>query len=65
VAALTPARAAAALYGAAWEARRRSYALGWLKPRKVAARVVSIGNLTVGGTGKIFKRALKEESAAG
>jgi tetraacyldisaccharide 4'-kinase len=52
VAALTPARAAAALYGAAWEARRRSYALGWLKPRKVAARVVSIGNLTVGGTGK-------------
>jgi tetraacyldisaccharide 4'-kinase len=46
------ARAAAALYGLAWEARRRGYAAGWLRPRRVAARVVSVGNLTVGGTGK-------------
>lgn len=53
MAALSAARqAAAALYGAAWEARRRSYALGLLRPRHVPARVVSIGNLTVGGTGK-------------
>jgi len=44
--------AGAALYGAAWEARRRSYAAGWLAPRRIAARVVSVGNLTVGGTGK-------------
>ena len=44
--------AGAALYGAAWEARRRGYAAGWLAPRRVAARVVSVGNLTVGGTGK-------------
>lgn len=43
---------AAGLYGAAWEARRRAYAGGWLRPSPVAARVVSIGNLTVGGTGK-------------
>jgi tetraacyldisaccharide 4'-kinase len=43
---------AAALYGAAWEARRRAYALGLARPRRVPARVVSIGNLTVGGTGK-------------
>lgn len=39
-------------YGAAWELRRRAYAAGWLKPRRIAARVISIGNLTVGGTGK-------------
>jgi tetraacyldisaccharide 4'-kinase len=45
-------RAAAAGFGAAWEARRRAYALGLARPRGVAARVVSVGNLTVGGTGK-------------
>jgi len=42
----------AALYGAAWELRRRAYAKGLLRPRRVGARVVSVGNLTVGGTGK-------------
>ncbi|HEY6867566.1 MAG TPA: tetraacyldisaccharide 4'-kinase, partial [Candidatus Eisenbacteria bacterium] len=42
----------ASLYGAAWEARRRAYALGLVRPRRVAARIVSVGNLTVGGTGK-------------
>ena len=46
------ASVAAALYGAAWEARRRAYAFGLARPRRVPARVVSIGNLTVGGTGK-------------
>jgi tetraacyldisaccharide 4'-kinase len=46
------AGAGATLYGAAWEARRAAYARGWLRPRRVAARVISIGNLTVGGTGK-------------
>jgi len=45
-------RAAAALYGAGWELRRRCYARGWLEPRAVKAPVVSVGNLTVGGTGK-------------
>src|SRR5262249_48949234 len=44
--------AAARIYAAAWEVRRRGYALGMLKPRRVAARVASVGNLTVGGTGK-------------
>jgi tetraacyldisaccharide 4'-kinase len=43
---------AAWLYGRAWELRRRGYAAGWLKPERVDARIVSIGNLTVGGTGK-------------
>ncbi|TMQ68214.1 MAG: tetraacyldisaccharide 4'-kinase [Candidatus Eisenbacteria bacterium] len=52
VAGVSLRRAAAALYGAAWEARRRSYALGLFRPRRVAARVVSVGNLSVGGTGK-------------
>ena len=42
----------ASLYGAAWDARRGAYARGWLRPRQVPSRVVSIGNLTVGGTGK-------------
>jgi tetraacyldisaccharide 4'-kinase len=42
----------AALYGTAWELRRRAYASGVLRPRRVGARVVSVGNLTVGGTGK-------------
>ena len=46
------AAAGASLYGAAWEARRSAYARGWFAPRRVAARVVSIGNLTMGGTGK-------------
>lgn len=44
--------AAASLYGAAWELRRRTYAAGLLRPRSVEARVVSVGNLSVGGTGK-------------
>jgi tetraacyldisaccharide 4'-kinase len=46
------AAAGAALYAAGWEWRRRAYARGWFSPRAVPARVVSVGNLTVGGTGK-------------
>ena len=36
----------------AWEARRRLYEWGVLRPERVGARVVSVGNLTVGGAGK-------------
>ena len=39
-------------YGALWELRRHAYARGLLRPQRVQARVVSVGNLTVGGTGK-------------
>jgi 3-deoxy-D-manno-octulosonic-acid transferase len=46
------ANVAASLYGAGWEVRRRSYACGWRTPQRAGARVVSIGNLTAGGTGK-------------
>ena len=46
------AAAAAAAYGLGWELRRRAYAAGLLRPARVPARVVSIGNLTAGGTGK-------------
>jgi tetraacyldisaccharide 4'-kinase len=43
----------ARLYGRAWDLRRDAYARGWLAPERVSgARVVSVGNLTVGGTGK-------------
>lgn len=45
-------RAAEATAGAAWETRRRLYEIGALRPRRVPSRVVSVGNLTVGGTGK-------------
>lgn len=45
-------KAASRLYGAAWEARRKSYASGRSKQQQVGARVVSVGNLAVGGTGK-------------
>ena len=40
------------LYARVWEARRRWYAAGRAAPERVDARVVSIGNLTVGGAGK-------------
>jgi len=45
-------RAAEGMGAAVWETRRRLYEIGALRPRRVPARVVSIGNLTVGGTGK-------------
>ncbi len=34
------------------KARLLAYKFGWIKPVKVNARVISIGNLTTGGTGK-------------
>ncbi len=42
----------AAVYGLGARARRAAYTEGWLKPRRLPAPVVSVGNLTVGGTGK-------------
>ena len=45
-------RAAGAVSAAVWESRRRLYEVGALRPHRVPARVVSIGNLTLGGTGK-------------
>ena len=40
------------VYGGYVRARRALYSRGWLKPRRLGATVVSVGNLTVGGTGK-------------
>lgn len=49
----------------AWEARRTVWARGWQRPRRVDARVVSVGNLTVGGAGKTtLVRHLAAVSAA-
>jgi 3-deoxy-D-manno-octulosonic-acid transferase len=42
----------AVLYGLAVRARARLYRIGWLPSRRLPCRVVSVGNLTVGGTGK-------------
>ena len=39
-------------YGAAVALRNRLYDAGWLEQARVDARVLSVGNLTVGGTGK-------------
>ena len=41
-----------AVYGLAVTARKAAYRRGWFATRKLARPVVSIGNLTVGGTGK-------------
>ncbi len=40
------------LYGAVVRVRVLCYETGWMTSKKVDARVVSIGNLTTGGTGK-------------
>ncbi len=40
------------LYGAAVRARNGAYERGWAKSVSLPCRVVSVGNLTVGGTGK-------------
>jgi tetraacyldisaccharide 4'-kinase len=40
------------LYAAAMRLRAWLYTLGWLKQERLDGRVVSVGNLTVGGTGK-------------
>ncbi len=42
----------AVIYGRASSARSAAYQRGWLKRRHLNRPVVSIGNLTVGGTGK-------------
>jgi tetraacyldisaccharide 4'-kinase len=40
------------VYGAYVRGRRALYSRGWLKPRRLNATVISVGNLTTGGTGK-------------
>jgi tetraacyldisaccharide-1-P 4'-kinase len=40
------------LYAAAVSARAGAYARGWLRSRRLEVPVVSVGNLTFGGTGK-------------
>ena len=40
------------LYGVAVRVRSALYERGWLKPKRLKGTVISVGNLTVGGTGK-------------
>jgi tetraacyldisaccharide 4'-kinase len=40
------------LYGLYVLLRRAFYARGWIKAKRLRAKVISVGNLTVGGTGK-------------
>lgn len=44
--------AAARGYKAGWTVREAAYALRLVRPLEVSARVVAVGNLTLGGTGK-------------
>jgi tetraacyldisaccharide 4'-kinase len=43
---------ASLLFGAVAKTRRTLYAKGFLKSHKLDAKVISVGNITVGGTGK-------------
>jgi tetraacyldisaccharide 4'-kinase len=45
-------RALAGVTALAWEGRRKLYEVGAREPLQVGSRVVSVGNLTVGGSGK-------------
>ncbi|MBM4122237.1 MAG: tetraacyldisaccharide 4'-kinase [Nitrospira sp.] len=47
-----PLRMLAVPYGLAVLARAACYNRGWLPRRQLSCRVISVGNLTVGGTGK-------------
>lgn len=40
------------VYGGCVQVRAWLYARGWLKQRRLRGKVISVGNLTVGGTGK-------------
>ncbi|HVH71604.1 MAG TPA: tetraacyldisaccharide 4'-kinase, partial [Candidatus Dormibacteraeota bacterium] len=40
------------IYGVAVRVRVRMYQKGWLMQKRLKATVISVGNLTVGGTGK-------------
>jgi tetraacyldisaccharide 4'-kinase len=49
---LAPLLPAAYLYGLGMRARAKLYAIGMLQQQMLASRVISVGNLSVGGTGK-------------
>jgi tetraacyldisaccharide 4'-kinase len=42
----------AGLYGAGARLRRKAFQQGWLKSRRLTRPVISVGNLTIGGSGK-------------
>jgi len=59
----------ASLYGAALATKRRLFDLGWLKQKRLANPVISVGSLSVGGAGKtpmvlMLARALRHRGYA-
>ncbi|MGH9535107.1 MAG: tetraacyldisaccharide 4'-kinase [Terriglobales bacterium] len=50
--AAAPGAGLAALFGGLSAARNRAFDHGWLRIERLAAPVISVGNLSVGGTGK-------------
>lgn len=52
----------AGLYGAGVRLRRQAFQRGWLKSRRLSRPVISVGNLTVGGSGKTPLVALVAET---
>ena len=63
--ALSALGAGSLLYGAAVGARNAAYDRGWAKAVSLPCRVVSVGNLTIGGTGKTACVALIARKLAG
>ncbi len=52
----------ASLYGAGARLRRRAFQQGWLRSRRLGRPVISVGNMTVGGSGKTPLVALVAET---
>lgn len=52
----------AGLYGAGTRLRQRAFKRGWLKSRRLSRPVISVGNLSVGGSGKTPLVALVAET---